>query len=117
MQGQNKQTRLASDRFALAYRSPDLGDPRKENQDTTGVLPRTQQFHSLPRLNMKRLGGVRQMPDRQLKQLSLRPKDRTIFKVSSYRRRIKCGRHHNDADLRPGALETRQEFQRKIPVY
>jgi hypothetical protein len=116
MQGQNKQTRLASDRFALAHRSPDLNDPRKENQDTAGVLHGVQQFHSLPRLNMKRLGGVRQMPDRQLKQLSLRPKDRTIFKVSSYRRRIERGRHHNDAYLRPAALETLQECERKIAV-
>ncbi|MDX6458066.1 MAG: hypothetical protein QOE55_1763 [Acidobacteriaceae bacterium] len=56
MQGQNKQTRLASDRLALAHGSPDLGDPRKENQDTAGVLPGIQQFDSLPRLNMKRLG-------------------------------------------------------------
>jgi hypothetical protein len=116
MQGQNKQTRLASDRLALAHGSPDLGDPRKENQDTTGVLPRTQQFHSLPRLNMKRLGGVRQMPDRQFKQLSLRSKDRTIFEISSYRRRIERGRHHDDAHLRPGALETLQECQREIAV-
>src|SRR3981081_2815303 len=86
MQGQDKQTGLASDRFALAHRSPDLGDAREENQDTAGVLPGIQQFHSLPHLNMKQLGGVRQMSDRQLKQLSLRSKDRPIFKVSSYRR-------------------------------
>src|ERR1700704_399455 len=116
MQGQNKQTRLTSDRFALARRSPDLGDTRKENQDTAGVLPRIQQFHSLPCLNMKRLGRGRQMADRQLKQLSLRSKDRTIFKISSYRRRIERGRHHDDAYLRPDALETLQECQCKIAV-
>ncbi|MDX6462832.1 MAG: hypothetical protein QOE55_6529 [Acidobacteriaceae bacterium] len=116
MHGQDKQARLASDRFALAHGSPDLGDARKENQDTAGVLPGIQQFHSLPHLNMKWLGRVRQMPDRQLKQLSLRSKDRTIFKVSSYRRGIERGRHHDDAYLRPGALETLQECQRKIAV-
>jgi hypothetical protein len=116
MQGKDQQTRLASDRFALTHGSADLGDARKENQDTAGVLPGIQQFHSVPHLNMKRLGGVRQMLDRQLKHLSLRPKDGTIFKVSSYRRRIERGRHHDDAYLRPGALETLQECQRKIAV-
>jgi hypothetical protein len=116
MQGQNHQTRLASDCFTLAHRSPYLGDARKESQDTAGVLPGIQEFYGLSRLNLKGLRGVRQMPDRQRKPLSLRSKDRTTFKVSSYRRRIERGRHHDNPNLPSRALEPLQEYQRKITV-
>src|ERR1700755_2084656 len=100
MQGQNKQAHLASDRFTLAHRSPNLRDARKESENTAGGLAGIQQLHGLPRLNVKRLRRIRQMPNQQFKQLSLGSKDWTVIKVSRYRRRIERARHNNDAYLR-----------------
>ena len=56
------------------------------------------------------------MPDRQRKQPSLRPKDGTVAKVSRYRRGIECGRHHDDAYLRPRELKAFQECECEIAV-
>src|ERR1700756_64362 len=116
MQRQNNQARLASDRLTLAHRSPNLRDARKESENAARGLASIQQLHSPPRLNVKRLRGIRQMPNRQFKQFPLGSKHWTVIKVSRYRRRIERGRHNNDAYLRPHALETLQKRQRKIAV-
>src|ERR1700733_2198004 len=116
MQRQDKQTHLASDRVALTHRSPDLCGPRQKSQDIAGVLFRIQQFHSLPYLNVKQFGRVRQMLDRHFKYSSLRPKNRTVSEISGYRCRIKRSRHHDDPYLRPCTLKVLQERQRKIAL-
>jgi len=65
-------------------------------------------------LDVKRLRRIGQMPNRQFKQLPLGSKDWTVIKVSRYRRRIECGRHYNDAYLRPDALKTLERYKPEL---
>src|ERR1700750_1026657 len=74
------------------------------------------QLHSLPDLSVKRLGGIRQMPDRQRILPSFRSDHGAVLKVSSYRRRIERSRHHDDSNLWPSVLEAFQECEGKVAV-
>jgi hypothetical protein len=116
MQGQDKQSILAGDRFALAHRPPDLRYAGQESKDIAGMLLGVQQLHSLPDLNVERLGGVRKMPDRQRILPSFRSDHGAVLKVSSYRRRVERSRHHDDANLWPSVLEALQECEGKVAV-